>query len=223
MTAGNQAAADAEVSDEQWRVDGGVAVVRRLRGSVVSSAPPRVPLVLVPGCGRDHRAFDPLLHALRPHDVDVVVVCLPGRCGIAGPPAASASAAADFVRGLLNEAGIERAVIGGHSFGGAVALELALVDAERCAGLVLLSTACHLARTMTSPIPVALAELVEIGLVMPPKRWIPPPPLSTIVATERTDPLIELSGTTSPDDTSQPSTPPTAGKTDMPRRAEFFT
>jgi pimeloyl-ACP methyl ester carboxylesterase len=84
-----------------------------------------IPLVLIPGCGRDHHDFDALIEQL-PVDVDVVVACLPGRAGIAGTPPASTSSAAAFVRAMLAELSITRAVIGGHSYGGAIALELAL-------------------------------------------------------------------------------------------------
>jgi pimeloyl-ACP methyl ester carboxylesterase len=101
------------------------------------------PLVLVPGCGRDHSAFDPLLVALRGRDV--IVPALPGRAGVDGPVPASAAQAAVYVTALLDALGVSRAVVGGHSYGGGVALELAFHDVtERVVGLALLCTGARL-------------------------------------------------------------------------------
>ncbi len=118
----------------------GVGVVRRLFASTRG----QLPLVLVPGCGCDHHAFDALLEELSLHDVEVLVPALPGRAGIAGC-VTSASSSSAYVLRLLAALGIGRAVVGGHSWGGAVAQELALDDVDgRIAGLVLLSTGARL-------------------------------------------------------------------------------
>ncbi|MDP2340503.1 MAG: alpha/beta hydrolase [Deltaproteobacteria bacterium] len=140
------------IVDDEVRVEGRRAVFRRMRGRSA------LPLVLVPGCGRDHHDFDPLLEQLADidSDVDVVVLALPGRAGTPGPPPSSPSAAAAFVRAMLRALSIERALIGGHSYGGGIAIETALVDVDGLvAGLFLLSTG---ARLRVHP---ALLESVE--------------------------------------------------------------
>jgi pimeloyl-ACP methyl ester carboxylesterase len=65
-----------------------------------------------------------------------------GKNGARRLPTIEAMAA--FAAGSLAERGISRAVVAGHSMGGAVALQLALDWPERVAGLVLLSTSARL-------------------------------------------------------------------------------
>ncbi len=132
-------------------LEGRPGVVRRAAGQ-------GPPLVLIPGCGRDHRAFDPLLDCLPGRQV--VVVCLPGRAGVPGPAPAGAREAAHYVRGVLNGLGIPRAIVGGHSYGGGVAIELALSDEQGLvAGLVLLDTG---ARLRAHPDILAAAEAAAL-------------------------------------------------------------
>lgn len=56
---------------------------------------------------------------------------------------ASPARQADLVAGLLAHLGIERAVVVGHSWGGAVAAALAVAHPDRIAGLVLVAPATH--------------------------------------------------------------------------------
>lgn len=58
-----------------------------------------------------------------------------------GPDASTPSGQADALAGLLDTLGIDRVVVVGHSFGGSVALGLALEHPHRVAGLVLLAPA----------------------------------------------------------------------------------
>jgi len=50
---------------------------------------------------------------------------------------------ARLLRTLLDDLGAERVVVAGHGIGGAVAVHLAVLDPDRVAGLVLMSTAMH--------------------------------------------------------------------------------
>lgn len=122
-------------TDLELLVRGQRAVLRRRPGA-------GLPLLLVPGCGRDQHDFDALLEALP--GFDVLVPALPGRAGVPGPPPSSAAQAARYTLELLDACGVERALVGGHSYGGAVALELALLAPERVLGLALLSTGARL-------------------------------------------------------------------------------
>ncbi|MBI1947404.1 MAG: alpha/beta hydrolase [Deltaproteobacteria bacterium] len=121
--------------DQPLTVRGARAVVRRRVGQ-------GVPLVLVPGCGRDHHDFDRLLDALE--GADVIVPALPGRAGVPGAPPADAAEAARYVLDVLDACRVTRAVVGGHSYGGAIAIEAALAEPDRVAGLALLSTGARL-------------------------------------------------------------------------------
>ncbi len=117
------------------------AVFWRRRGPAAGA-----PVVLLHGAGGNHRSFDELVAALDREDV--VVPALPGRSGTGGPPPATAAEAATFVRALLDAIGVERAVVMGHSYGGGVALEVALADSASSrplvAGLLLVATGARL-------------------------------------------------------------------------------
>lgn len=56
------------------------------------------------------------------------------------PAGYSATALANDLAGLLDQAGIDRCLLAGHSYGGGVALELACAQPERVAGLCVMDT-----------------------------------------------------------------------------------
>ncbi len=85
-------------------------------------------IVLLHPAQGDHRAFDDVLPFLAGRDV--VVPCLPGRPGSDGPHPVTAERAAAWVLACLAELGVARAVVAGHSVGGAIAIELALACAR---------------------------------------------------------------------------------------------
>jgi 3-oxoadipate enol-lactonase len=97
-------------------------------------------LVLVHGAGCDHHVFDALRAALSD---DVIAIDLPGR-GDSRPPCTTAAEAARAVVADVARRGLrlEDAIVVGHSYGGAVAIECALSSSP--AGLVLISTGARL-------------------------------------------------------------------------------
>jgi pimeloyl-ACP methyl ester carboxylesterase len=100
------------------------------------------PLVLLHGAGRSGDDWD----ALRPHlaPLEVLTPSLPGRGGVPGPAPASAEEAAQFVVRHAISQKAPRFIAVGHSYGGAIALELAIAHADRIAALVLIATGARL-------------------------------------------------------------------------------
>jgi len=100
------------------------------------------PLVLVHGAGGSHGHWPREAQALPGRRV--ISVDLPGHGGSPGP---ARRAVADYARdllGLLDALGLARAVLVGHSMGGAIALTLALDWPARVAGLGLVGTGARL-------------------------------------------------------------------------------
>ncbi len=104
-----------------------------------AATPVLPPVVLLHGAGGNAATWAPVLDRW-PAGQNIVVVDLPGRGSRPGEPARSAAEAAAQIRGDLPEG----ALLVGHSYGGAVALELVLADPGGWAGLVMVSSASRL-------------------------------------------------------------------------------
>jgi pimeloyl-ACP methyl ester carboxylesterase len=105
---------------------------RRGRLSTLSAGTGR-PVVLLHGLGGTKASFLPTVAALAAHGRRVIALDLPG-FGDSDKPVGAPYDAPFFskaVASLLDELGIERADVLGHSMGGRVALELALFAPER--------------------------------------------------------------------------------------------
>ncbi|MBI3989842.1 MAG: alpha/beta hydrolase [candidate division NC10 bacterium] len=102
-----------------------------------------VPLVFVHGAGGTHENW---LHQLRGLSCryPVLAVDLPGHGRSEGNGFQSIEAYRDFVRDFLDVLDIRRAILVGHSMGGAVALSFALVYSTRLTALVLVGTGVRL-------------------------------------------------------------------------------
>jgi pimeloyl-ACP methyl ester carboxylesterase len=100
----------------------------------------RPTFVLVHGCGTTHRFWDELLLHL---DLPVLAVTLPGRPPTLGDPLDSAAEAASWLREVIAHHRIHPIVVG-HSFGGGIAIEYALLAPRELAGLVLACTGARL-------------------------------------------------------------------------------
>ncbi len=97
------------------------------------------PFLLIHGANSAGREMAPLAEPLRAH-VQVLTPDLPGHAGRPLPDALTVQGAAEDLIGVLDAAGIERAVVGGYSLGGVVALFLARHHPERVAGVLTLAT-----------------------------------------------------------------------------------
>lgn len=99
------------------------------------------PLVMLHALGINFTQWRHVAQILAPQQ-RLIGIDMPG-CGHSAKPRHrwQLSDMTEAVIGLLDELGIERAMIAGHSFGGRIALELALRHPERVAGLLLLNAA----------------------------------------------------------------------------------
>ncbi|HEY3382792.1 MAG TPA: alpha/beta hydrolase [Vicinamibacterales bacterium] len=99
------------------------------------------PLVLVPGVQGRWEWMRPAVDALARH-FRVITFSLVGerRSGMALDEAVGFDSHVDQLDGILAQAGVERTLLCGVSFGGLIALRYAAVRPERVAGLVLVST-----------------------------------------------------------------------------------
>ncbi|HEV8059449.1 MAG TPA: alpha/beta fold hydrolase [Gemmataceae bacterium] len=101
------------------------------------------PLLLIGGLGCDHTIWG--LVAPRLASTHLVVAfdnrCIGASSGPDGP--FSARDLAEDAASLMDQLGLERAHVAGHSMGGMVAQELALAHPERVSSLLLLSTAAN--------------------------------------------------------------------------------
>ncbi len=120
-----------------------------------------LPLVCVHGAGMSSVVWMELARRLPPVR-RVVAPDLPGHGqSESGPGAPSLADYSETVGAVCTELGIERAVLVGHSMGGAVALTLALARPQLVAGLVLLNSAAAL------PVSPELMVLLERTLPAP--------------------------------------------------------
>lgn len=110
---------------------------------------PFPPFVLVHGAGGTH--LDWPLPLRRLPDAHVLALDLPGHGRSPGPPRADTLAYAVDVCRFLDALALPRAIIIGHSMGGAVAQRIALHTPDRVAGLVLLGTGSKLPVDPTLP------------------------------------------------------------------------
>lgn len=99
-------------------------------------------LLLIHGAGSNRLQWPGELR--RFPGVELVAVDLPGHDRSPGPPRTTIDDYADDIAALLDALGVERALLAGHSMGGAIALTVALRYPERVRGLALLATGAKL-------------------------------------------------------------------------------
>jgi pimeloyl-ACP methyl ester carboxylesterase len=99
------------------------------------------PVVLLHGWGTSSRSLTPLCEALAA-TFHVLAVDLPGFGWSQPPPSAwGTQEYAGHIRRLMQETGIDRAALVGHSFGGRVAIALAAAEPPRVSRLALVASA----------------------------------------------------------------------------------
>lgn len=103
---------------------------------------PYPPLLLIHGAGGSHLDWPAELRRL-PH-ATVLTPDLPGHGRSPGRGRRAVATYAGDMIALLDTLGIARAIVGGHSMGGAVAQTLALEAPARVAGLILIGTGARL-------------------------------------------------------------------------------
>lgn len=101
-----------------------------------------LPLVLIHGAGGTHLHWPAEVRRLP--GVRVLALDLPGHGQSDGPAGETIADRGQAVLDWLEALGVEQAVIGGHSMGGAVAQWLALEHPQRVAGLALVATGARL-------------------------------------------------------------------------------
>jgi pimeloyl-ACP methyl ester carboxylesterase len=98
-------------------------------------------VIFIHGVLNDHSVWILQSRYLANHGWNVLALDLPGHCRSAGDPPATVEDAADFVLALMDAAGLDDAVLVGHSFGSLIALEAAGRAPQRVHQLVLVGTA----------------------------------------------------------------------------------
>jgi pimeloyl-ACP methyl ester carboxylesterase len=108
-------------------------------------------VILIHGAANDHDVWQIVARGLTAAGHAVLVPDLPGHGLSGGVPLRSIEALADWIIALLDAAGVESAVLAGHSMGSLIALEAAARHPQRVNRLILLGS--------STPMPVSDALL----------------------------------------------------------------
>ena len=98
-------------------------------------------VVFIHGAEQDHCVWVLQTRYLAHHGFGVLAVDLPAHGRSEGPPLATVESIADWVVGVLDAAGVEKATLVGHSMGSLAALDCAARHAARASAIALLGTA----------------------------------------------------------------------------------
>ncbi len=118
--------------------------VRGIRVSVLerpaSEVSSKFPIVMLHGLVAEAATFKRLIREL-PHDRRVVAIDVPGAGYSDNPYDASFSGLAGLVGAVLRELAVHDAILLGHSYGGVIALQMAVSQPQLLRGLILISPA----------------------------------------------------------------------------------
>lgn len=98
----------------------------------------RPAIIFIHGAGLDHTCWQLQSRWFAWHGWSVLAVDLPAHGRSDGPPLESIDAMCAWLLALMDAAGVERAVLAGHSMGAVIALETAAREPDRVTGLALL-------------------------------------------------------------------------------------
>jgi pimeloyl-ACP methyl ester carboxylesterase len=142
LPAATQSIGHAGMKYEEEHVDVGGF---RLRSVVIAGQDPKVTVVFIHGASCS--LLDPLFtfRALCPPEMEMVFIDRPGHGQSEFGPASMLlpDAQADALALLMQQRGIEQAIMVGHSYGGAVAAAFAVRHPKRVSGLLFLSPAAY--------------------------------------------------------------------------------
>lgn len=97
--------------------------------------------VFIHGAQNDHSVWALQTRYFAHHEFSVLAVDLPGHGRSEGEPLSSVEAMSDWLDGLLDTAGVNCAVLIGHSMGSLIALEAAARHPEKIRGVAMVGTA----------------------------------------------------------------------------------
>ncbi|MEZ5852986.1 MAG: alpha/beta hydrolase [Hyphomicrobiaceae bacterium] len=100
--------------------------------------PSKPAVILIHGAGLDHTCWQLQTRWLAWHGWSALAVDLPAHGRSEGPPLTSIAAFCDWVRAVMDAAGVETAALVGHSMGAVIALETAAATPGRVTRLALL-------------------------------------------------------------------------------------
>jgi pimeloyl-ACP methyl ester carboxylesterase len=118
---------------------GGQAAYAYTGGRALDLGLPSV--VFIHGAQHDHSVWALQSRYFAHHGFNVLAVDLPGHARSSQPPLGEIGAMSDWLIALLDAAGIERAMLVGHSMGSLIALDAAARHPLRAAALALVATA----------------------------------------------------------------------------------
>jgi pimeloyl-ACP methyl ester carboxylesterase len=98
-------------------------------------------VVFVHGAANDHSVYSLQSRYFAHHGRNVLALDLPAHGRSSGTPLASVEAAAQWVQGVLDAAGVAKTALVGHSFGALISLELAAALGDRVTHLAMLGVA----------------------------------------------------------------------------------
>ncbi len=98
-------------------------------------------VVFIHGAEHDHSVWGLQSRYLAHHGRGVLAVDLPGHGRSEGPALASVEEMADWIRAVLDAAGVKQAALVGHSMGSLIAIECAARYPERVSRIALIGTA----------------------------------------------------------------------------------
>lgn len=144
-------------------------------GKSIDPAQPTI--VFIHGVLNDHSVWILQSRFLANHGFNVLAVDLPGHGRSGGDAPSTVEDAALFIAALLDQAGIKKAVLVGHSWGSLIALEAASRLGERVSHLVLIGTAfpMKVSRTLLDLSQSAPQKAIELVNIYSRSTLAPPP------------------------------------------------